>query len=284
MLKRWGGNGNGNGGPGAGLGLLAPAGAAATAVYVAFIGLPILALLLRAGQQGGLPESLAGPLVLPALRLSLLTSLTSLAIVVIVGTPFALLLARRSSGSRLLRIIDALVELPLALPPVVAGVAMLMAFGRSGLLGPALSSVGIALPFTTGAVICAQVFVAAPFYIRAARIGFAGVDPAYEDVSQTLGVSPLATFWRLTLPLAWPSLATGAALAWARAVSEFGATIMFAGNLTGRTQTMPLAIMTAMETGLGPALALSVLLLAMSALVLLLLSLTVRRSRRSAAQ
>ena len=276
MLKGWVGNG---GQQGAGLGVLAPAGAAATAVYVMFIGLPILALLIRAGQDGGLPGSLAGPLVGPALRLSALTSLTSLAVVIIVGTPFALLLARRSSGSRLLRVIDALVELPLALPPVVAGVAMLMAFGRSGLLGPPLSAVGIALPFTTGAVICAQVFVAAPFYIRAARIGFAGVDTAYEDVSQTLGVSPWGTFRRLTLPLAWPSLATGAALAWARAVAEFGATIMFAGNLTGRTQTMPLAIMTAMETGLGPALALSVLLLAMSALVLLLLSLTVGRSR-----
>lgn len=272
-------DGNSSSRQGAGLGILAPAGAVATAIYVVFIGLPILALLIRAGQDGGLPGSLAGPLVLPALRLSALTSLTSLAVVIVVGTPFALLLARRSAGSPLLRVIDALVELPLALPPVVAGVAMLMAFGRSGLLGPALSGVGITLPFTTGAVICAQVFVAAPFYIRAARIGFAGVDAAYEDVSQTLGVSPWATFWRLTLPMAWPSLATGAALAWARAVSEFGATIMFAGNLTGRTQTMPLAIMTAMETGLGPALALSVLLLGVSALVLLLLGLTLRLGR-----
>ena len=182
----------------------------------------------------------------------------------------------------MLRVIDTFVELPIVLPPVVAGVAMLMAFGRNGLLGPALSAIGVTLPFTTAAVIFAQVFVAAPFYIRAARIGFAGVDPTYEEVSQTLGVSPWATFWRLTLPVAWPSLLTGLTLAWARAVSEFGATIMFAGNLTGRTQTMPLAIMTAMESSLGSALALAVLLLAMSALALAALSVLLRRTGSTA--
>ena len=257
------------------LGALAPAGMAATVIYVLFIGLPVVALLVRAGQQDGFLAGLSGDLVLQALRLTIVTSVISLAIVVVVGTPFALLLARRSSPA--LRVIDTFVELPIVLPPVVAGVAMLMAFGRNGLLGPALSSVGITLPFTTAAVIFAQIFVAAPFYIRAARIGFAAVDPAYEEVSQTLGVSPWATFWRLTLPVAWPSLLTGLTLAWARAVSEFGATIMFAGNLTGRTQTMPLAIMTAMESSLGAALALAVLLLAMSALALVALSALLRR-------
>ena len=260
---------------GATLGLLAPAGMAATVIYVLFIGLPVVALLVRAGQQDGFLAGLSGDLVLQALRLTVVTSVISLAVVVVVGTPFALLLARRSSP--VLRVIDTFVELPIVLPPVVAGVAMLMAFGRNGLLGPALSSVGITLPFTTAAVIFAQIFVAAPFYIRAARIGFAAVDPAYEEVSQTLGVSPWATFWRLTLPVAWPSLLTGLTLAWARAVSEFGATIMFAGNLTGRTQTMPLAIMTAMESSLGAALALAVLLLAMSALALAALSVLLRR-------
>ena len=260
----------------ASLGALAPAGMAATVVYVLFIGLPIMALLARAGQQEGFLAGLTGGLVLQALRLTVITSVVSMVIVVGVGTPFALLLARRQSP--LLRVIDTFVELPIVLPPVVAGVAMLMAFGRNGLLGPALSTIGIALPFTTGAVIFAQVFVAAPFYIRAARIGFAGVDPTYEEVSQTLGVSPWATFWRLTLPVAWPSLLTGLTLSWARAVSEFGATIMFAGNLTGRTQTMPLAIMTAMESSLGSALALAVLLLAMSSLALAALSLLLRRT------
>ncbi len=262
----------------ASLGALAPAGVVATVVYVLFIGLPILALLVRAGQQDGFLAGITGPLVLQALRLTVITSVVSLVIVIVVGTPFALLLARRAPTSRLLRVVDTFVELPLVLPPVVAGVAMLMAFGRNGLLGPALGAAGISLPFTTAAVIFAQIFVAAPFYIRAARIGFAGVDPTYEDVSQTLGVSPWATFWRLTLPLAWPSLLTGATLAWARAVSEFGATIMFAGNLTGRTQTMPLAIMTTMESSLGAALALSALMLVMSALTLAALGLLLRRS------
>ena len=258
------------------LGVLAPAGVAATAIYVLFIGLPILALLIRALQQDGFLAGLGGSLVVQALQLSLITSAISMAVVVVVGTPFALLLARRNSP--LLRVIDSFVELPIVLPPVVAGVAMLMAFGRNGILGPGLSAVGITLPFTTGAVIFAQVFVAAPFYVRAARIGFSGIDVTFEDVSQTLGVSPWSTFWRLTVPMAWPSLVTGVALAWARAVSEFGATIMFAGNLTGRTQTMPLAIMTAMESSLGAALALSVLLLAMSVLALALLALLLRRS------
>ncbi len=271
------GNGRTDGGRHqASLGALAPAGVAATVVYVLFIGLPIVALLARAGQQEGFLAGLTGELVLQALRLTVVTSVVSMVVVVVVGTPFALLLARRRST--VLRVIDTFVELPIVLPPVVAGVAMLMAFGRNGLLGPALGGLGVILPFTTAAVIFAQVFVAAPFYIRAARIGFAGVDPTYEEVSQTLGVSPWATFWRLTLPVAWPSLLTGLTLAWARAVSEFGATIMFAGNLTGRTQTMPLAIMTAMESSLGSALALAVLLLAMSALALAALSVLLRRT------
>ena len=262
------------------LGALAPAGVAATVVYILFIGLPILALLVQASQQEGFLAGLTGDMVLQALRLTIITSIVSMLVVVVVGTPFALLLARRRST--VLRVIDTFVELPIVLPPVVAGVAMLMAFGRNGLLGPALSAIGVTLPFTTAAVIFAQVFVAAPFYIRAARIGFAGVDPTYEEVSQTLGVSPWATFWRLTLPVAWPSLLTGLTLAWARAVSEFGATIMFAGNLTGRTQTMPLAIMTAMESSLGSALALAVLLLAMSALALAALSVLLRRTGSTA--
>ena len=154
---------------------------------------------------------------------------------------------------------------------------MLMAFGRQGIVGPALSEFGVSLPFTTVAVIFAQVFVAAPFYIRSAKLGFQSVARDYEDVSQTLGVSPWRTFWRLTLPLAGPSILTGVALAWARAISEFGATIMFAGNLTGRTQTMPLAIMSALETSLDTAVSLSVLLLAGSVLVLVALGLITRR-------
>jgi molybdate transport system permease protein len=211
-----------------------PAGAAATVIYVVFIGLPVLALLVRAAQQEAFIASLTSPLALQALQLSLVTSAISIMIVVLVGTPFAHLLAR--SDSFLLKVLDSMVELPIVLPPVVAGVAMLMAFGRQGLIGPALSELGIILPFTTTAVILAQIFVAAPFYIRASKLGFQSVDPDYENVSQTLGVSPWRTFWRLTLPMASPSILTGVALGWARAISEFGATIMFAGNLTGETQ------------------------------------------------
>ncbi len=244
-------------------------------LFGAFIGLPIIALLVRAGQQDGFWDAVSGDVALTALRLSLVTSLISMAVVVLVGTPFAYWLARRQGAAA--RGIDTLVELPIVLPPVVAGVAMLMAFGRGGLLGSALADMGIVIPFTTVAVVFAQVFVAAPFYIRSAKLGFQSVGRDYEEVSQTLGVSPWSTFWRTTLPLAGPSVATGLGLAWARALSEFGATVMFAGNLMGETQTMPLAIMTAMETSLDTALALSVLLLAGSVAVLAVLGAATRR-------
>ncbi len=244
-------------------------------LYVVFIGLPVLALLVRAAQQGGFWDAATSETALSAMRLSLATSFVSMVVVVLAGTPFAYLLAR--SQSPFARTVDTLVELPIILPPVVAGVAMLMAFGRGGLLGPALEGAGVVIPFTTVAVVFAQVFVAAPFYIRAAKLGFQSVARDYEEVSQTLGVSPWATFWRTTLPLAGPSVITGLGLAWARALSEFGATLMFAGNLIGETQTMPLAIMTAMETDLDNALALSVLLLAGSAAVLTAIGVAGRR-------
>ena len=249
-------------------------GPAATVIYLLFIGLPVLALLIRAAQHGNFLTGLVGDLALTALRLSLITSGISMGIILLVGTPFAYLLARNTSW--ILRIVDSLIELPIVLPPVVAGVAMLMAFGRQGVLGPVLETLGIGLPFTTGAVVFAQIFVAAPFYIRSAKLGFQSVARDYEDISQTLGISPWGTFWRLTVPLAAPSLMTGFALAWARSLSEFGATIMFAGNLMGKTQTMPLAIMTAMESSLDSALALSVLLLAGSVTILIGLGLATR--------
>ena len=249
-------------------------GPAATVIYLLFIGLPVLALLIRAAQHGNFLTGLVGDLALTALRLSLITSGISMGIILLVGTPFSYLLARNNSW--ILRIVDSLIELPIVLPPVVAGVAMLMAFGRQGVLGPVLETLGISLPFTTGAVVFAQIFVAAPFYIRSAKLGFQSVARDYEDISQTLGISPWGTFWRLTVPLAAPSLLTGFALAWARSLSEFGATIMFAGNLMGKTQTMPLAIMTAMESSLDSALALSVLLLAGSVTILIGLGLATR--------
>lgn len=261
-----------------GANLLLPAGVAATAIYVLFIGLPLFALAVRSLGDEGVLASLTSSFTLQALRISAITSAASLAIIVALGTPFAYTLAR--SDSRVLRIVDSLVELPIVLPPVVAGVAMLMAFGRSGLLGPALESFGVTLPFTTIAVMFAQIFVSGPFYIRAAKLGFLGVDREYESISQTLGMSPLKTFWRVTLPLAWPGLLGGAALAWARAMSEFGATIMFAGNFTGRTQTIPLAIVSAMESDLDAALVLSALSVAGSVLILLALAAISRAGQR----
>lgn len=257
-----------------------PVGAISSAIYVLFICLPILALLVKVVQQDNPFGALASEPVLLALRLSLVTSAITIVVVILVGTPFALFLAR--STSPVMKIVDQLVELPIILPPVVAGVAMLLAFGRQGLLGPTLAGLGISLPFTTAAVIFAQIFVAAPFYVRSAKLGFQSIPRAYEENSLTLGLSPWHTFRKLTLPLAAPAMLTGVALAWARALSEFGATIMFAGNLTGKTQTMPLAIMTAMETSLDTAVAMSLMLLVLALAVLLALGIITRNRWQAA--
>jgi molybdate transport system permease protein len=236
--------------------------------FVLFVAVPLAALVYRAAQGGNLLYSLERPIVREALRVSLVTSTLTLLIALVLGTPLAYLLARgRFPGRRLL---DTLVDLPIVLPPVVAGVALLMAFGRRGVFGGELRDLGVELAFTTRAVVIAQVFVSAPFYIRAAKAGFQTVDVTLEQMAYTLGVSPLGTFFRVTLPLALPAVLGGVVLCWARAMSEFGATMMFAGNFRGRTQTMPLAIMTAMESDLFAALALSVILLGFSFVVLLL--------------
>ena len=232
-----------------------------------FVIVPLAALVYRAIEGGQLDENLREGFVLDALQLSLLTSTIALLIVLACGTPLAYLLARAQFPGK--RLVDTLVDLPIVLPPVVAGVALLMAFGRRGVLGDELNAAGIDIAFTTTAVVLAQVFVSAPFYIRAARAGFASVDESLERIAYTLGASRARAFFRITLPLAWPALAGGAVLCWARALSEFGATIMFAGNLRGETQTMPLAVLTAMESDLFAALALSVILLAVSCAVLL---------------
>ena len=244
-------------------------------LYGLFIGLPVLALFVRAIQQSDFFDAVTSDATLAAIHVSLVTSIISMAVVVVLGTPFAYVLAR--SNCLWARVVDSLVELPLVLPPVVAGVAMLMTFGRNGLIGGGLENIGVTIPFTTTAVVFAQIFVASPFFIRSTKLGFQSVGRSYEDVAQTLGVSPWRTFFRITLPLAAPAMVTGLGLAWTRALSEFGATMMFAGNLTGETQTMPLAIMSAMESSLDGALALSVVLLAGSILVLVLLGLFTRR-------
>jgi molybdate transport system permease protein len=238
-----------------------------SAVLLLFLLVPLGTVLWRALSAGELGRYLTSPIVVDALRLSLLTTLVTLAVAVVLGTPIAYLLARYQFPGRAL--IDTALDLPMVLPPAVAGVALLLTFGRRGLVGPTLSAFGIEIGFTTAAVVLAQLFVAAPFYVKAAQAGFAAVDRELEHVSASLGVSALGTFWRVTLPLALPALLGGAVMTWARALGEFGATILFAGNFQGRTQTMPLAIYVAMERDLGAALVLASILVVVSFLVLL---------------
>ena len=251
--------------------------AAPALLFAGFVVIPLAALLYRALDQGGIGDRLTDDFVLDALRLSLWTSTVTLGLALLFGTPLAWFLARTEFLGK--RVVDTLVDLPLVLPPTVAGVALLVAFGRRGIIGQHLDDLGIQLAFTTNAVILAQLFVAAPFLVRSLKAGFESVDPAYERVSATLGVSPLRTFWRVTLRLSWPALLSGAVLCWARALSELGATLIFAGNFQGQTETMPLAIITAFESsqGLAGALALSVILLGVAFALLLALRLVVRR-------
>jgi molybdate transport system permease protein len=226
---------------------------------------PIGALLYR-GASAGLAEYLYDPAVQQALRLSLATSATSSLIAVLCGTPLAYALARWEFAGR--RAIESLIDLTLVLPPAVVGVSLLIAFGRRGLFGPALGELGISLPFTTAAVVMAQLFVAAPFFVRAARIAFDAIGPQVEEAAAILGASPWQLFRFVMLPMARRGLLAGLVLCWTRALSEFGATILFAGNMPGRTQTMPLAIYLGFERDVGVALALSVILLGVSALLL----------------
>jgi len=200
--------------------------------------------------------------VLSALKLSFVTSAWATALVVLLGTPAAYLLATRDFTGK--RLVEVLVDLPMVLPPTVAGFALLMAFGRTGYAGRALGLLGVSLPFTTAGVVAAQVFMAAPFFISPARAGFAGVDRRLVDAAATLRASEAFTFFRVVLPLAAPSLLAGVAMSAARALGEFGATITFAGNLAGTTRTMPLAVYVALQSDLDTAVVLSVLLLAMS--------------------
>jgi molybdate transport system permease protein len=233
-----------------------------------FLGLPLLGLLLRALGAGGLLDAMHRPIVLEALRLSLLTTLLVLLVALLLGSPLALLLAR--SRVRGIGLLDSLIDLPIVLPPAVAGLALLVTFGRRGLLGGPLGAVGIELPFTTAAVVLASLFVAAPFYVRAARSGFLAVPRELEEAARVEGASEWQVFRYVTAPVAAPSLFGGAILCWARALGEFGATIMFAGQFPGRTQTMPLAIYAALESDTDAALGLSVMLLVISFALLML--------------
>ena len=205
-----------------------------------FLGLPIVALVGRAVLDGSLARALGAQVVLSALALSLTTTAISLVLTVVFGLPLALVLARRTfRGSGW---VEAVVDLPIILPPAVAGLALLLLLGRRGLLGGPLDALGIEIPFTTLAVILAQTFVSAPFFVRSARAGIAGVDRDFEDAARVDGASELQAFRHITIPLAGTALSAGLVMSWARALGEFGATIMFAGNLAGKTQTLPLVV------------------------------------------
>ena len=246
--------------------LLVPALAAVAALFFA---VPLLGLIRRASWS-----TLASDLLLPdslsALRLSLICSLSATALAVLFGLPLALILARGQFWGRSL--LRGLILLPLVLPPVVGGIALLTAFSRTGIIGEYLYDwFGIQLTFSTAGVILAETFVALPFFVITAEAGLRSFDSQFEDVARTLGAGPSETLRRVTLPIIAPSLIAGTVLAWARALGEFGATITFAGNIVGRTQTLPLAIYAQLDSNPDAAIALSLVLLFVSLTVLIAL-------------
>jgi molybdate transport system permease protein len=248
------------------------------ALLLLFLAIPVVALIVRAVGSGEGWDARTVQVLRQALGLSLATTAVTMIVVIGLGTPLAYLLARRRFPGA--AAVEALVDLPIVLPPAVAGIALLVAFGRNGLVGQWLDKGGITVGFTTVAVIMAQIFVAAPFYVIAARGGFSRVDRDVEAAAADLGAPPGQVFRTVTLPLIAPSLIAGAVLAWARALGEFGATIMFAGSFPGVTQTMPLAIYGRFGAGDMPAaLLLSVVLLSASLVVLLGVRLAGQRVR-----
>ncbi|MGC4998549.1 MULTISPECIES: molybdate ABC transporter permease subunit [unclassified Streptomyces] len=233
---------------------------------MAFLLVPLLALLVRAPWRS-LPSQLSSTEVWQALQLSLISATAATAVALVLGVPLAWLLARTEFPGR--GLVRALVTLPLVLPPVVGGVALLLALGRNGIVGKSLDDwFGITLPFTTAGVVVAEAFVAMPFLVISVEGTLRAADPRYEEAATTLGASRFTAFRRVTLPLIAPGIAAGAVLAWARALGEFGATITFAGNFPGRTQTMPLAVYLALQNDPEAAIALSLILLAVSIAVL----------------
>jgi molybdate transport system permease protein len=250
------------------------------AAFALFFVLPFAGLIDRAIEDDNTWDLARSSRVREALWLSLWTATVTTSIAVAAGTPVAYVLARSRFRGR--AVMDALIDLPIVLPPTVAGVALLTAFGRRGLVGEPIEDLtGITLGFTTIAVLMAQLLVSAPFYVRAAKSGFESLDPQVERVAYTLGASRVRTFFRITVPQAWPALLAGVVLCWARAMGELGATLIFAGNLEGRTQTMPLAIISAFEgssLGVAGAIALSLILLAVALVVLVVFRLVAART------
>lgn len=247
-----------------------PMGVTLAVALVWLLVLPFAALMISA-SPAELRVGLGDPMFAPALRLSLTTTSLSLAITLVSGTPLAWWLA--TSSSRLTRAVELLVELPIVMPPAVVGIALLETFGRGGVLGPWFEALGISIPFTTTAVVLAQLVVSTPFYVQAASNAFRKVDPNLLIVARTLGANPTGAFVRVAVPVALPGLAVGASLCWARSLGEFGATLLFAGNMAGQTQTMPLAILSALESDVRVAVVFALILATVGAALLVALRL-----------
>ncbi|MBA2712313.1 MAG: molybdate ABC transporter permease subunit [Rubrobacteraceae bacterium] len=240
-----------------------------------FIAVPILSLIVWTVSEEAW-GAMASPVARDALFLSMRTTAATMTILIVVGTPAAYVLARGSFRGN--RALNTLVDLPIVLPPSAAGIALLLAFGRLGLVGQYLNAFGITLSFTTVAVVMAEVFVAAPFYVRQAATGFAEVDRATEEAALVDGADRASAFFRVTIPLAFPALVSGAVTAWARALGEFGATIIFAGNFRGITQTIPLAIYSEFQSNIDASVALSVLVLGFAFAVIISVRYLTRRA------
>jgi len=247
----------------------------ALALVAGFISLPILSLVLWTISEDSW-RAMGSPEARDALLLSVRTTAISMLIVISIGTPAAYVLARAEFPGK--RLVDALVDIPAVMPPSAAGIALLLTFGRFGLLGKYFDAFGVTISFTTAAVVIAEVFVAAHFYVRQAAVGFAGVRRDVEEAAMVDGAGRLSTFTRVTVPLAFPALVAGAVMAWARALGEFGATIIFAGSFQGVTQTIPLAIFAEFQTNIDSAVALSVLALGFAFVVILAVKYLTRRA------
>jgi molybdate transport system permease protein len=239
---------------------------AALALLAGFVSLPLLSLVVWTVSEDSW-RAMASPVAVDALLLSVRTTAMTMAVLLLVGTPAAYILARVDfRGSR---VINTLIDIPVVLPPSAAGIALLLAFGRLGLVGKYLEVFGVTLSFTTAAVVMAEIFVAAPFYVRQAATGFGAVDRTVEEAALVDGASRTAVFFKVTVPLALPALVAGALTAWARALGEFGATVIFAGSFRGITQTIPLAIFAEFQSDIDAAVALSVLVLGFAFVVIL---------------
>lgn len=249
--------------------------AGALALLAGFISLPIISLILWTVNENSW-RAMNSSVAHDALLLSVKTTSISLFLIVLVGTPAAYVLARTSFPGK--RFLDALIDVPAVLPPSAAGIALLLAFGRLGLLGQYLNAFGITLSFTTAAVVVAEMFVAAHFYVRQATVGFSQVGREVEEAAMVDGASRFAAFTKVTIPLALPALVAGAIMAWARALGEFGATIIFAGSFRGVTQTVPLAIFATLENDFDSAVALSVMVLGFAFTVIVVARLLLKRA------